>query len=258
MNWLEKTWSRLFEESYENKEREEKMKSEEWLDKIYPKCTMIYKKRYADVGFKTLLPMNVCDFLKPMETLKDNSSIRNIWNEQIVYVSDNFAVNGVLDYSQLPVETKVIKKGDCEDSSYYRVSKAKSNGCGSNLFVAFGFYKNQGHAFPIIVDYKNEKIFILEATSNSYNTILYKENCDYKINYIFNDRFSWVVDNSVVFGKKVLDEFEVNIYGIKKRKISKVFEPLPKKVRNLGGKNRSDKLYKTTGQDRKFGNKEKK
>jgi hypothetical protein len=226
MNWLQKTWTRMFERTYEKIEQEEQMKSEEWLDNKYDRIDLFYSKRYADIGFKIPMPMNVCDLIKPLITLKDDSNLKSIWYENIQYVSDNFKVNGLLDYWQLPNETWVLRKGDCEDSSTYRVSKAKSNGVGNNLFVALGFYGNEGHAFPVIVDYKNDKIKILEATNSVYNPIDY-EGSKYQIYYIFNERFAWVVNSSVVFGKKVSKDFGV-IYakrrhskGSKKTKVSK-------------------------------------
>jgi hypothetical protein len=209
MNWLEKAWSRLFDNTYQNLENEEQVKAEKYLDDKYNRITLVYKKRFADIQDKVLLPMLVNDFLKPMNTLKDDMTLSNIWRQNITYISDNYQVNGVLDYWQLPVETLTLKGGDCEDSSHFRVTKAKSNGLGSNLFVALGLYKGGGHAFPIMI--KNDKIYLLEATSNEYNPIDYDSQTNYKIYYISNERFSWTIDGSIVFGKKVRKELGVDV-----------------------------------------------
>ena len=211
MNWLQKTWTRMFGRNYEILEQEEQMKSEEWLDNRYERINLFYTKRYAETGNKIPLKLNVCDFLKPMISLKEDATLNKIWNENITYVSDNFAVNNVLDYWQFAVETNTLRKGDCEDSSIYRVSKAKSNGLGYNLFVAFGLYRGSGHAFPVIVDYKNNRLVILEATSSTYNPIYLssgaKSDDNYNIYYLTNARFSWVLDNSIIFGKGVNKDF---------------------------------------------------
>lgn len=246
MSFLSEAWNRLFDSAYINKLAAEQAKIEKALDDTYPSTSFIYRKRYADVRFQVVLPMNVSDFLKPMETLKDSfATLSSIWNEKINYVSDDFKVNGVLDYWQLPVETKALKAGDCEDSSSYRIAKAKTNNVGYNVFGALGTYNGGGHYFPIMID-KDFNIIILESTSSSYNPILLSKAPQYKICYIISDSGKvWEVNDSYTFGskthKKVLKEFglEITNESHSKRKRKKVSKGMPAKFSNRSSKKKN-------------------
>jgi len=188
--------------------RKDITKFENFLNNNYKHKKLVYTKRWA-IKDKKLLSLNICDFLFPRLTLKDGSSLREIWTEKIKYVSDNYSYNGILDVWQLPEETAKLKGGDCEDSSDYRISKAKANGIGNNLFRGLGFYKGIGHAFPLLLDTCFE-LWVLESTTNRYKPVKLKGS-RYHLCYISNERFTWEVDGSFRFGEKVLKEFNVQV-----------------------------------------------
>jgi hypothetical protein len=231
MTIFSNVWNYFFEDFYNEKYTKDRLKFENYLSSKYPEVTLYYKKRYADTDNKIILPMNVCDFIKPFDSIRDDKGVEKIWNENITYISDNYRVNNIPDYYQLPFETNILRKGDCEDSSFYRVSKLKSNGSGANFGVAFGLYKGGGHAFPIFI--KDDEIYILEATTSDYVPILYSKQSDYEIYYISNERKSWCVNSDLVFGKLM----EVNYAHNKRRKISKKLSPF---ISNSGKKKKSE------------------
>jgi hypothetical protein len=201
-------------------EEQEKDYVEKYLSKKFKEVNMIYTKRRVFDRSREM-PLNVCDFVRPSKTLiQRNTSLEKIWQEKIKYVRDNYKVNGLLDFWQLPEETKVLGKGDCDDSGSYRLATAKSNGLGDNLFACLGFVGNSGHFFIVAVDkilLKNlekfeDSVTIIENTSNNYYPQHYKFS-NYKICYIFNENKAWEVDGSVSFGKKVAKEFGVKKNG---------------------------------------------
>ena len=196
-------------------------KYESYLSSLYKKKSLIYTKRWA-VKDSTKTPMNVCDFIFPRLTLKDGSSIEKIWQEKINYVKDDYAYHGIPDFWQTPEETNVLRAGDCEDSSDYRISKAKANGIGNNLFRGLGFYNGEGHAFPLRMD-ENFELWVLESTTNSYNPIKLKGS-EYHLCYISNEKYTWEVDGSFNFGKLV-EEF-----GLKKERGQKWRRNVTKKA----------------------------
>jgi hypothetical protein len=168
-------------------------KYEVFLDALYPRTNLVYTKRtLMKKGKQVPYSVNVCDFVRPSETVKNNKGLLGIWTETLSYVTDDYQNNGALDYWQTVEETYFLRAGDCEDSSFYRVSKAKTNGVGDNLFVAIGFWGKVGHAFPIYID-DSGKVFVLEATSNEYKKVLL-EGSIYKICYVWNERFCWEVE----------------------------------------------------------------
>jgi len=170
---------------------------EKRLEKLYNQKKVVYNKRWV-IKDKTAMPMDIRDFARPSKTLEDFSTIKEIWEEVIQYVYDNYAYNGVLDVWQLPEETNVLKAGDCDDSGSYRLAKAKANGLGNNLFACLGFYGDQGHFFTVRIDNEGTT-WVLENTSNKYTPVRL-EGSKYKICYIFNERYCWVVDGRYRFG----------------------------------------------------------
>lgn len=167
-------------------------KYEAFLDAKYERTNLVYTKRnLTKKGKQVPYSMNVCDFVRPSETIKNNKGLLGIWTETLTYVTDSYQNNGALDYWQLPEETYFLRCSDCEDSSFYRVSKAKINGVGDNLFVAIGFWETTGHAFPVFID-DSGKLFVLEATNNLYEKLAL-EGSKYKVCYIWNDKACWEV-----------------------------------------------------------------
>ena len=193
---------------------------EAWLDLRFSRIELFFIKRFADPQQTVPLLLNICDFLKPMDSLWDSKcrSLEQLWNEDILYVWDNFKVNGIPDYWQLPVETQALKKGDCEDASSFRLAKADYMFGLQNGFECLGFFGNAPHAFPGLIDFKkedlNSALTVLEATSNSHMPVLLG-NSKYRVCYIFNKNNAWMVDGSVIFGKKVLDEFGIDTSSLK-------------------------------------------
>lgn len=189
---------------------------EDKLSALFPKAELIYTKRWVIDPKKTPMPLNVCDFLRPSKTLVSSKALilSNIWTENITYVKDDYAYNGALDVWQFPEETKVLGKGDCDDSGAFRIAKAKSNGLGDDLFACLGFYGNVGHFFSVRIREDKlpefvDAVTIIENTSNQYTPISYKGS-QYDIHWIFNENQVWKVKaGASLFGKKILKEFGV-------------------------------------------------
>lgn len=180
----------------------------ELLDMHMDRTELIYTKRYA-FNTTTAIPLDVRDFVRPTKTLMDNSSMKQIWEEKITYVTDNFEVNGILDFWQYPEETWRLGAGDCDDSGSYRHAKAVSNGF--EVFSCVGFWKTNGHFFNILIDKSvlekvgfEESILVIENTTNEFKPIPYVGS-DYSINYIFNHETCWEFKRN----NKVLKEFEL-------------------------------------------------
>lgn len=173
----------------------------QYLDSKYGRKSFIYDKRYIRDNENKGVSLKIVDFIRPMQTLQQsNSTVETIWKEYIKYVSDPEGTYKSLDFWQFPEETKTLGQGDCDDSGIYRISKAKSNGLGQELFAALGFYNDVGHFFIVRVDENNE-LWVLENTSNQYNPVKY-EGSAYDIYIIFNDIACWEVKGGVKFGSQ--------------------------------------------------------
>jgi hypothetical protein len=179
---------------------------EAFLNSRFKTVQLYYIKRWlktttGDVPIRT----DIRNFIvSPIYPLFD--TLQAVWtfNVQYTYDSNN---EGYVDYWQFPQETLDFKKGDCEDSSILRVSLSRQ--FTKETAIALGFYGTDGHAFPVY--WAEDKLWILEATSNQYAPIEVDLTTmtagQYKINYIFNENNVWVIDGSVVFGKKIKKEF---------------------------------------------------
>jgi len=102
---------------------------------------------------------------------------------------------------------------NCEDSSVLKVAMIKQSvkldlDTKNRYYIALGLWNGEGHAFPVRID-KDLNFEVVEATSNNFNPTLLSE--EYQIYYLFNETGSWQVDGSLVFGKRVLKDFEVKV-----------------------------------------------
>lgn len=186
------------------------------LNKKYKRVLLEYNKRWVLDKRSKKVKMMANDFVKPSSWLAykfEDKSLRDIWKYHITYISDNYQYNGCLDVWQLPIETYTLGKGDCDDSTAFRVATAKSLGLEKDflLFMAVGFYitsskKKIGHAFPVLIT-KDGEWYILEATSNIYDLRPYP-NEHYEIHYLWDENYTWKI-RDITFGGKVLKEFDL-------------------------------------------------
>ena len=189
-----------------------------FLDEHYHRVILEYTKRWVLSLKNKKETIMFEDFIRPLKIFKwvfSNYKLSQIWNYPIEYVSDNYEYNGCLDVWQYPEETYTLGKGDCEDSTAFRVSVAKALGfekSGVKFFMAVGLYirddgSSSGHAFPImIVD--PQHWFVLEATSNIFEKIEYP-NKHYKIGFLTDGVNTWEVDNKLSGGGVVLKTFDL-------------------------------------------------
>jgi len=186
---------------------------EKYLDeKNYPTTRFVYTKRWVLDKKNFPEARDIRDFIKNYYSLPKFERIDQVFTNPVRYVSDNYAYNGTLDVWQTAIETYTLGAGDCDDSGIYRACLARRLG-NLDVFCALGFWKNQGHLFNLM--FKDNKIYIVENTSNNFIPVEIKSlqdtGTDYKINYIFNENNVWIVNGDVVFGAKVIDDF--NLFG---------------------------------------------
>lgn len=187
------------------------------LDKNYRRILLEYNKRWVLNKENYRVRMMASDFVKSSSWLAykfSGSSLEDIWKFRITYVSDNYLYKGCLDVWQLPVETYVLRKGDCDDSTSFRVAVAKSLGLEKDflLFMAVGYMKvgNEkfGHAFPVMIT-KDGDWIVLEATSNRYEPLVYRGK-RYEVHFLWDEENMWEVGKQT-FGGKILKEFDLKI-----------------------------------------------
>ena len=179
-------------------------------NKNYPTTRLIYTKRWV-LDKKNFPEMrDIRDFIKYYYSLPKFERLDQCFTNPIRYVSDNYAYNGILDVWQTAIETYTLGAGDCDDSGIYRACLSRKLG-NLEVFCALGFWNNTGHLFNLLYD--NGEIYIVENTSNKYEPVKIKTLEDtgslYKICYIFNENNVWIVDGSVVFGGKVIEDFDL-------------------------------------------------
>lgn len=193
------------------------------LGKKYKPVTLVYSKRFVlTQDLKTLMPLDIRDFCRPSKSLEvpfltQNQQLvfSNVMQEGLTYVTDNWSIKGALDEWQLPEETNILRKGDCEDMTFYRAAKIQSNNPSyiGNIFCALGFVKINGkwfgHAFPILVG-DDGIAHIYEATANNSHE---QNAADYDIFYILNHRYCYEVKKGLfgVAKRKLLKEFGLQI-----------------------------------------------
>ena len=168
---------------------------EQYLDNLkLPVMTLTYTKRWV-FNKKNIIKMNICDFIRDEKSLPKLKNINKIFELPIKYHFDNFKEHGLLDFWQLPIETLLLGKGDCDDSGVLRASLARRLG-NNNVFCALGFMNGVGHLFNMTMI--DKKIYILENTSNMYMPILVNNIKDssivgYQIYFIFNENKCWCI-----------------------------------------------------------------
>jgi hypothetical protein len=180
--------------------------------KNYPTTRFIYTKRWVLDKKNFPEARDIRDYIKYYYSLPKFDRIDQCFTFPIRYVSDNYAYNGTLDVWQTAIETYTLNAGDCDDSGILRACLARRVG-NLDVFCALGTWNGTGHLFNLL--FENDKIYIVENTSNKYEPIEIKSLNDtgtnYRINYIFNENNVWIIDGSVVFGAKVIDDF--NLFG---------------------------------------------
>jgi len=194
------------------------------LKQKYPEVKLVYSKRFVLQKTNSIkMPLDVRDFCRASETLKtkflqDNPQIvfsAVMGGEVLQYITDDWSINGALDEWQFPEETQILRKGDCEDMTFYRVAKIISNNPAyrGQLFCALGFVKMNnkwyGHAFPVLI-WDDMILHIFEATSNSAREMNAE---DYDIYYLISDRFCFEIKKGL-FGtakRKLLKEFGLEV-----------------------------------------------
>lgn len=184
---------------------------EAWLDSRFKKTQLLYKKRWV-MKESNVVTSDVRDFIHKDRSLPKFDSLKDIWEYRIKYVWDNFPVNGVMDFWQTSEETNLLKAGDCEDSSIFRINAAINLG-NKDIFLALGFWKKTiGHAFPVWFNRRLNQIFVLEATDNRYNISKLDDNLRnefYEVYYIANENNAWVINDSIRFGAEVKKDFDL-------------------------------------------------
>jgi len=215
---------KLSEQAWKNKAYELEHKNDyrskikNYLNQNYHRVLLFYRKRWVLSLKNVEEPMLFSDFVQKSTTLRNHfmgSSVEQVWNHNIEYVRDNYTYKGCLDVWQLPLETYILGKGDCDDSTAFRVATAKSIGLEDELrgvfFMAVGEYVRGdsvgGHAFPVFID---EKLnwFVLEATNNIYTKRKYP-NEHYRIEFMTDGEDTWAVNGGNTFGGTILKEFDL-------------------------------------------------
>lgn len=122
--------------------------------------------------------------------------IGNAVAKKLTWTSDD-DVYGRIDHYEYPAEALAIKTVDCEGHAFL-VSSIEPG-----LAVAYGFYDNGkkriGHAFNVFVE--DDELYVLETTGNKAQIYKYSDQDKYKIHYIFTARKTYVLDDSVKFGR---------------------------------------------------------
>lgn len=87
-----------------------------YLDKHYPRVLLEYSKRWVLDKKSKKVKLMAQDFIQPNKWLAwkfKGADLKTIWTYPLEYVSDNYQYHGCLDVWQLPIETYVLRKGDC-------------------------------------------------------------------------------------------------------------------------------------------------
>ena len=169
----------------------------DWLKQKYGSpLKVLYNKRFVPNHPTTIIPYSPTEFIYESEVTKNlnKTNIFDIWTYRIQYITDQNNEN-YNEFWQFPEETVALGCGDCEDSSILRVSMCRSIGI-KNTAVALGFWNGVGHAFPVML--KQNKIFILEATSNNYVELDSTTTTHYEIHWIFNEDGVWKIKQGAV------------------------------------------------------------
>ena len=202
------------------KEAESLTPFERYLKQRFPITRLIYKKRYMISKPDVPITYDVRDYLQLCFTLSklNFQSLKEIWQYPITYVFDENNQK-FSEFWQLPQETSEFKAGDCEDSSLFRIASARLLG-ETGFGLALGFYhptpdQNIGHAFPVWFDKSNNKVYIIEATNNTFSPvevileIMKSSDNKYDVYWIICPNECFVVNNSIAFGKQIKEEFQI-------------------------------------------------
>ncbi len=147
---------------------------------------LITPKAYAVIKF--MKGFQFCDNM-----LLNAKSLGTKVAQTLTWDSDN-NLDKSGDYYLYPAESLARKKCDCEDHAFVEAS------CHPNIGVAYGYAKNIGwHAFNVFIHSFN--LYVLDTVGDSSYTELFKDNGDYKINFIITRDNTYKVTAGTSFGK---------------------------------------------------------
>lgn len=208
--------------------------NEEFWNNKHPKEKVVYNGRslalvcaHCKQGrINQQIPVDVRDMLTPeshilkdlivQENLKGQTEEETIWNIQkfvvknITYISDDKS-QGVPEFWQYPVETLVLRRGDCEDGSILIASLAIAAGIPSHkIRVVGGMVKPHeitapegGHGYVVYLRESEQDgergnwvvidwCFYQDSHLEIKNKPIVKNNQVYKeVFFSFNDKYSW-------------------------------------------------------------------
>lgn len=130
--------------------------------------------------------------LKPDDRFQRVRNMGNVIAKKLTWTDDkNLDKSG--DYYLYPSETLTLLKGDCEDHAYVMQSCLPDD-----LGVAYGFFRDGGHAFNVTVI--DGELWIVDTVGDSVVTVRYDAQKDYVIHYILTERMTFLVKPGVAFG----------------------------------------------------------
>jgi len=113
------------------------------------------------------------------------------------------------DFWALPVEMLTARAGDCDDSSILLCSILRNYISPDKVFVAFGVWDGEGHAWVVCQDEAGEDM-VLESTASPSKPLRGK----YVLDAMFNDRYTFATDIGIKdFDLKVAEEVEEVSYA---------------------------------------------
>jgi len=93
------------------------------------------------------------------------------------------------DFWALPIEMLTARAGDCDDSSILLCSLLRNYIPPEKVFVAFGVWEGEGHAWVIAQDEDGEDM-VLESTAHPSKSLRGK----YVMDAMFNDTYCFATD----------------------------------------------------------------
>lgn len=133
--------------------------------------------------------------IRPFETENDWLPLYAV-SQLKTYQRDNEQY-GIMEIWQNSVQAFTNTRGDCEDHAIVLADWLISEGLDAR--VAVGYYKGNGHAWVVV--YKNDKVYLLEATSkrikkswNHYPLAMLA--AEYEAEYMFNRDSFWLAKSS--------------------------------------------------------------
>jgi hypothetical protein len=167
---------------------------------------------YGDDYYMQYLHDEITSVYKPNTEEQDVKAVMAYIAQNVVkYELDSYQHGGMEDFWQFPEESYCLGKADCEDGSFLIASLLRTFVEPSRVRVILGMYQNKyGHSWVEYHDGNEWKL--LESTMPFKYTSELQSVAnlpDYKKYYMFNDKYTWVVDDSLSFGivlDSIMDE----------------------------------------------------